>query len=645
MRRLLLIIILLLGISAGSQAADRLSSESAIERCRDIEKTNTDLIKRLKKEYGAGQVTVERWKDGQTYHILWRDNLFARANMAGEIQYFSDRTGRKWPYVHRCIFRHNDNGDRFYLVKLLPTTPWTMTLSDGTVLDTPFNLKETFTLGDMTYCVYMSPDRKRAYDIYRFDGHKINPYPASGYTVYKSGKFITFRDSRAVPCRVRVPENVNFISFRGISQIWDGDSLFAKGNRINLFNGIMNFDKPENGKKSGFCTIERMTLRHYSASGMPVKTDSVILTALTQPAAIYQTNTNRLIDTDVDRVWLIGQTPWVLYRKCFASGCKALGMTDLSGMHADIPPLYDDIYIGENDTIYVRDSYAASYTPYNPDSQPDAPAALPAPQEVIAQALADSTCAAGNRLLGPALVKRLSENISYLDRIGIMIEERAPVMKGRLLCDISIDPDRESLNLNVDSVDYFCLPLLKYVDGSDGTGSPASLYATLNAKTATLDLDYDDYLAMQENKRQEAADRELARKARAEKMRMAREKIARIDAFLGQLHEAQGIVQEGQARVAAKRQAAASGASKAAGKGKGAPSPGGKQDNSDRKAFLKGEIIEWKAKFKKAEASYQQALGSGGDNWEKQRVIDSKRRTVDECLEMIRQYESELNSL
>lgn len=70
-----------------------------------------------------------------------------------------------------------------------------------------------------------------------------------------------------------------------------------------------------------------------------------------------------------------------------------------------------------------------------------------------------------------------------------------------------------------------------------------------------------------------------------------------------------------------------------------------KPDNSGRKAFLRGEIITWKNKLKKAENSYRQALESGEDTWQKKRVIDSKRKTVDECLEMIRQYEAELNSL
>ena len=60
---------------------------------------------------------------------------------------------------------------------------------------------------------------------------------------------------------------------------------------------------------------------------------------------------------------------------------------------------------------------------------------------------------------------------------------------------------------------------------------------------------------------------------------------------------------------------------------------------------MRGEIATWKNKFKKAEAAYQQALSTGDDTWEKKRVIDSKRKTVDECLEMIRQYEAELNSL
>ena len=69
------------------------------------------------------------------------------------------------------------------------------------------------------------------------------------------------------------------------------------------------------------------------------------------------------------------------------------------------------------------------------------------------------------------------------------------------------------------------------------------------------------------------------------------------------------------------------------------------EDNSGRKAFLRGQIADWKNKLNKAEASYRQAVSSGDDTWEKKRVIDSKRQTVEECLQMIKQFESELNSL
>lgn len=68
-------------------------------------------------------------------------------------------------------------------------------------------------------------------------------------------------------------------------------------------------------------------------------------------------------------------------------------------------------------------------------------------------------------------------------------------------------------------------------------------------------------------------------------------------------------------------------------------------DNSDRKAFLKSQIADWKNKLKKAERSYEQAMSSGDDSWQKKRVLESKQNTIDECANMIRQYESELNSL
>ncbi len=77
------------------------------------------------------------------------------------------------------------------------------------------------------------------------------------------------------------------------------------------------------------------------------------------------------------------------------------------------------------------------------------------------------------------------------------------------------------------------------------------------------------------------------------------------------------------------------------------------QDNSGRKAFLRGEIITWKNKLKQAEESLQKSidyyaelkLRGDGDAWRVKDVVDSKRKTVETCKEMIRKYEAELNSL
>lgn len=76
-------------------------------------------------------------------------------------------------------------------------------------------------------------------------------------------------------------------------------------------------------------------------------------------------------------------------------------------------------------------------------------------------------------------------------------------------------------------------------------------------------------------------------------------------------------------------------------------SSSGGEDNTDRKIFLKNQITDWKNKLKKAEASLNQAKESYSKNqsWETKRLVESKENTVNECLDMIRQYESELNSL
>lgn len=48
---------------------NKLSSESAVERSKDLEKKYADKIKSLKKEYDA-KVTIEKWKDGMYYYII-----------------------------------------------------------------------------------------------------------------------------------------------------------------------------------------------------------------------------------------------------------------------------------------------------------------------------------------------------------------------------------------------------------------------------------------------------------------------------------------------------------------------------------------------------------------------------------------------
>ena len=70
-----------------------------------------------------------------------------------------------------------------------------------------------------------------------------------------------------------------------------------------------------------------------------------------------------------------------------------------------------------------------------------------------------------------------------------------------------------------------------------------------------------------------------------------------------------------------------------------------KPDNAGRKGFLRSEIATWENKLEKAKQSYNQAMGSGEDTPQKKRVLESKQKKIDTCLEMIRQYKAELNSL
>lgn len=68
-------------------------------------------------------------------------------------------------------------------------------------------------------------------------------------------------------------------------------------------------------------------------------------------------------------------------------------------------------------------------------------------------------------------------------------------------------------------------------------------------------------------------------------------------------------------------------------------------DNTNRKIFLREKIAEWKLKLKRAEESYERQMSSGDDSREKRRALESAHNRVMECADMIRQFESELNSL
>lgn len=69
-------------------------------------------------------------------------------------------------------------------------------------------------------------------------------------------------------------------------------------------------------------------------------------------------------------------------------------------------------------------------------------------------------------------------------------------------------------------------------------------------------------------------------------------------------------------------------------------------DNTNRKIFLKNQIIDLNNKIKQQEKEYEKQVASGSeDDWRKKQAVESKRNYIDELVRQKSEYEAELSRL
>lgn len=612
-------------------ASDFLSSRSALERCPDIEKANKDLIKKLKKEHDASSVTVERWIDGKIYFIIKRkDGTWARAEMDGSLIWFTDQFGQKWAFLKKCEMNRHSTGDENYRVCLPQGPVWSIVWNNGRLYNTFDKASLCFKLNGCVYYKFDRHQQPNTYDIFRIDGKKINTSPAKFFKNVRGGQQYTLSVGRLnidMPC----PSGSDYLCFMETDATGKGNrkwQLWLDENRHYTFEGLIlpgNLVRVGNVPNNSFMTTIR-TRHHISCEGYPLQIDTVIVTRLEYSVPLYRLSDNILLADSINCVLTVKGTSIITYGIEDSDGHMShVGMTDLSNPSLILPPVFDDIYTAPNGTILVRTDCSNPFATYDPNVE----------YTFSSRTTYNDT---------PGLISRIADDFGQQDNLALMINRDIlypchPKRDGRLRWKA----DKISLNLNIYDIMGFYDRNIK----KDGTmDAVINLYKRLINGYASIDSAYYVYLERKEARDLAFSEKIRLKRERKERLQKAYERCRQLDEFKSQISKAQAIVREGEKRIVSKNAVASQGKASDTSVSKEAMgTTSGTNSNTDRKAFLRSQIADWKNKLKKAENSYRQAVSSGEDTWEKERVIESKRKTVDECLEMIRQYEAELNSL
>lgn len=649
-------LILLCSIGFCGHAKDKLSSEGAIERCEDLERSNEATIKSLKKEYKA-KVTMERWTDGNTYYIIRNGKKFARADLNGNLITYNNGGGKPKAFFNECKPYSSDPGETVMLVydADLPTangffSGWTLAFGGSYVL--PHykfeRLGKKFQWEGMTLYEIYSSGR----DLYKADGSKLFPFSIVDIAYLEPGATYSTKDRRKLKYRFKAVGEAPYIHAVMSKGGDDRHNGTYYNGKFQNYSGYALPGYAMSAEKGG--SFEVTTLPHFNPDGKELQRDSVV-----QIDYAGRLNTYHFILGDeeapdsITRAWFVSNTYYMIYERLHADGSRRRGLIDMNERKV-IAPEFEDIYVSDYDQIMVKENKLATFTPYDSTQvYVHTPSAQePKLDNIITMIKNGSEVYNADTLiyLTPLLVENMYTDLNlasllYDDKVAKIDPSRD---SGHVLKYTQKTVDngkRTERHINSEeTINYYNELVSNLANGNDSINHPQILLTELSDKLIALETIIDEY-TLQRNA--EAAQARAEREARAERIRKARERIARIDAFQAQLKECQAIVNEAQTRIAAKQAAKRGGSSAVitSGTSSGGDISSGSEDTSGRIAFLKGQIAEWKNKLAKAEKSYRDVMAGGEDSWEKKRVIDSKRNSVDECLKMIKEYESELNSL
>lgn len=634
----------------------------------ELMQTNDALLKEHKQQYQYNNARIETWVDGKTYIV---------ASKKGEYSLFTpDGT----PLLTR------DGAVQWYKdISVKKTGPCSVFILYG-------SKSQGFRKGIASdvYGIATAPDDNAGgyFTVLDLDGEifvKTAPYKQSMALWPHTGGLYSLRHGKIFGDRDRVK---HFSYTRGMAE--GVDSLMFNGSPIGVWHGprkeafvVTKYGK--SGYLSKFTVPDGTTAEHngyyvdfvpgygllsptdrvltYVSPECNVPTCSAGLGYPTQSLSLVTTDGRVLLDsiseitaTDINGVFL--------YCKVIG-GELYTGLTNFKNRSEDIAPRFSDIYVEADGSgrwsPYVRPTLLAVAEKYDP--------AKTYPRNFAGRLERSLEYASADSILKMAS----RTDIDTLSETGLIALSRGILRKYASYADaqqyVLRNYESGTAAFDDEKLRNQVVRFFDRVNPRNFSTESSLMFRTLERLrdfdapladefAAKNDIILGDLIFTRDSvipaKKQEWLDRSDALKTEIENFRIAAEqkkqaeKAARIKAWAdaakqwSDAYNAKLAAKEAQKRAAAK-------AARAAAKGKGsaavaatAPSGG---DTSDRKAFLKEQIIDWKHKLQKAEDSYQQAVGSGGDNWEKQRVIESKRNTVNECLEMIRQYEAELNSL
>ena len=660
---------LMFGLSISAQTPG-ITNHADVSVEHELMRTNDALLRQHKDKYKYGNAKIETWIDGKTYIVASKKGKYSLFSIDGTpllvidgtVQWYEDISVRKAALC--SVFILYGGKDRGFRKGIASDTFGIVTAPDD-------NAGGYFEVMDLDGEIFVRTASNK---------QSMSHWPSSCalYSV-RSGKIFGNRDWAKNFIYARsMAEGTDSMSFDGSNiSIWHGPRketfiVTKYDRRSGEYDYHSEFTDPD-GKKTehrgyymdfvpGYGLLSPLNRIQTSVNpecNVPTLTAS--LGYPTRSLSLVTTDGSLLLDS-ISEISATGIDGIFIYRKVIDEELYT-GLTNFKNHHDDIAPRFSDIYVetaGEEWSPFIRTTLLAKAEKYDPTKTytRNFTGLL---DRSLEYASADSILKIASRT-----------DIDTLSETDLIALSRGILRKYASYADtqqyVLRNYEKGTATFDDEKLYNQVVRFFDRVNPRDFSAESSLMFRTLE-RLRDLDAQLAEELALKNDiilgdliftrdsiipaKKQAWLDRSTEVKTEIEEFRRAQEqkkqaeKAARIKAWAdaakqwADAYNAKQTAETAKKRAAAKTARTAVKGSRALNTAATAPT----DNTSDRKAFLKGQIIDWKNKLQKAEASYQQAVSSGGDNWEKERVIESKRNTVNECLEMIRQYESELNSL